>query len=557
MKDLKESPFVLMHVECPCGDSSDAFSVREDGSGFCFSCNKNFFENELEDAAIERTPRVESATPKKTSVEISKPVGVETMEYRDLRNISRRTMEMYGVETKCYDGVPYSVGFPYHGDNGEFAVKVRVLENKDHHIIGEFRKTNLFGQHLFDPGSKPSITIFEGEFDAMAGYELLRGNSACVSIRSGAGSARRDFERRRDLYDYVNSFDKIYLCMDNDKPGKEALKSLQGLFDFKKVYVVPITKYKDANDYLVARAGEEFEAVWKSSRRFSPDNIRNSFDDIEKALDEQQEDKLGDYPWPDVNENLYGIFAGEVIVVKAGEGVGKTEHFRALEYHLLKTTKYPIGIIHLEEDNATTIKAIAGYELSVPATLPDSGLSRKDIMAGYRNAVGDDEQRVHIHSSFDIEDIESFLGNIRYLVSAAGCRFVFLDHISWLATGGGDNDQERKKLDYISQSLKLLAKELRFALIMISHINDDGKTRGSRNITKVANTVIHLERAVREGGMTTQLVIEKARLGGRSGPSGKTQFNRTTGKLEVYQEFEEKIESSTEVEPRRVIWKEE
>lgn len=549
---MKESPFVLMHVECPCGSSSDAFSLREDGSGFCFSCNENFNKTKLEDADIKTTPRVESASPRR---EVSRPLGKETVEFRELRNISRRTMEMYGVETKCYDGVPYSVGFPYYGEDDAFAVKVRILENKDHHIVGEFRKTDLFGQQLFDPGSKPSITIFEGEFDAMAGYELLRGQSACVSIRTGAASARRDFERRRDLYDYVNSFDKIYLCMDNDKPGKEALKSLQGLFDFKKVYIVPITKYKDANDYLIARAGDEFEAVWKSSRRFTPDNIRNSFHDIEQALEEQQEDKLGEYPWADVNESLYGIFAGEVIVIKAGEGVGKTEHFRALEHHLLKTTDHSVGIIHLEEDNATTIKAIAGYELSVPATLPDSGLSRKDIMAGYRSAVNDDEGRVHIHSSFDIEDIDTFLSNIRYMVSAAGCRFIFLDHISWLATGGTDGDQERKKLDYISQSLKLLAKELRFALIMISHINDDGKTRGSRNITKVANTVIHLDRAVREGGMTTQLIIEKARLGGRSGPAGKTQFNRTTGKLEPYVEFEMEVETKEETKPRRVEWK--
>src|SRR5690606_30114060 len=103
-------------------------------------------------------------------------------------------------------------------------------------------------------------------------------------------------------------------------------------------------------------------------------------------------------------------------VVKAQEGVGKTEFFRALEHHALKTTKHPIGIIHLEEDNATTIKAIAGYELGVPAVLPDCGLSREDILEGYKKAVSDDEGRVHIHSSFSVEDEEAFYGSVRFLV---------------------------------------------------------------------------------------------------------------------------------------------
>lgn len=55
--------------------------------------------------------------------------------------------------------------------------------------------------------------------------------------------------------------------------------------------------------------------------------------------------------------------------------------------------------------------------------------------------------------------------------------------------------------------------------------------------------------------MTTQLIIEKARLGGRSGPAGKTQFNRTTGKLEPYVEFEMEVETKEETKPRRVEWK--
>lgn len=492
--------FVEKHIPCPCKKSSDAFCLRIDGSGFCFSCHKNFNDVGSED-------RLE---------------GQIEYDYRPWRSISRRTMEFYGVQTKLHGGREFEIAFPYTD-----AFKIRPWEGKKFNIVGAFKDSGLFGQDRFDPGSKDSITIFEGEPDALSGFEILRGRSACVSLKSGAGSAFSDCVKH---WEYINSFPKIYICFDNDEPGQTAVRAIAGLFDFKKTYHVKFHKRKDANEYLEANEADEFEATWLAAKRFVPDNIISSFSDIATALDGIQEDQLGTYPFPKLNDNLYGLHAGEVIVVKAPEGVGKTEFFRALEHHLLITTAHPIGIIHLEEDNGTTIKAIAGYELEVPAVLPDCGLSKEDILQGYKKAVRDDEGRLHIHSSFDVEDEEAFLGNIRFLVSAAGCRFIFLDHISWLATGMADED-ERKKLDRISQKLKLLAKELRFCLVEISHVNDDGKTRGSRNITKVANTVIHLDRDLTGGSQAVSIMIEKARLGGRTGPSGLAFFDRSTGKL--------------------------
>ena len=72
-------------------------------------------------------------------------------------------------------------------------------------------------------------------------------------------------------------------------------------------------------------------------------------------------------------------------------------------------------------------------------------------------------------------------------------------------------------------------------MVMISHVNDEGKTRGSRNITKVANTVIHLTRDMLSGSEdirnTVSFMIEKARLGGKTGPAGTAFFDPDTGIL--------------------------
>lgn len=499
-------------MPCPCGKSSDAYSIDVNGAGFCFSggCGR-FFPAEEEETKIEAP--VEDVPG--------------TFKYYSHRGISENAMRFYDVKTKFVNEQPLEVGFTFPNK----AIQVRSLGEKKFRTVGQMNEAGLWGTDKFDRGSKSSITITEGCYDALAVYDMTNGNTAAVAIKSSTSGRK---ECIRD-WEYINSFDKIILCLDNDDPGQTATREIAALFDFNKVYQVKLTKYKDANKYLEEQDTADFFQTFKRARRFAPDNIISTFSEIEKTLEQSKEDQIGTYPFTQLNAALYGLHQGEVIVFKGPEGIGKTEIFRATEHHLLKTTKHPIGIIHLEEDNGTTVKAIAGYELEVPAVLPDCGLSNEEIFSGYKKAVRDDEGRVHLYSSFDVEDEDAFLANIRFLVAAAGCKFIFLDHISWLATGM-ETEDERKKLDRISQKLKLLAKELKFCLIMISHVNDEGKTRGSRNITKVANTVIDLSRNLTTADISDRnmiwMTIEKARLGGQTGPAGRAFMNRETGRLE-------------------------
>lgn len=449
-----------------------------------------------------------------------------TFRFHPHRGISQRTFEFYNVLTEFTindEGkeVPTRTGFIYPND----AIKFRSYEKKEFYSKGPMSEAGCFGVDKFDPGSKDSITITEGEYDALATYEIARGSTAAISVRS-ASSALRDCTRD---YEFINSFQRIILAFDNDEPGQQASRQVASLFDFSKVYHVKLNRHKDANAYLEAGEVEEFYRAWSNAKRYAPDNIISTFQEFAESLVHTDKGLLATYPFETLNSRLYGLFAGDVVVFKGLEGIGKTEIFRAMEYHLLSTTDLNIGILHLEEDNGITLKALAGYHMNVPTTLPDSGVSNSEVLAAIRDLVKGREDRIHIHSSWDIEDENGIIDNIRFLATAAGCKIIFLDHISWLATGQTDDD-ERKKLDRISQKLKLLAKELEICIVLISHVNDNGQTRGSRNITKNANTVIHLSRNVTSMDETerlsTHLMVEKARLGGHTGPAGTLLFDR-------------------------------
>lgn len=536
---MESQPFVSNHLPCPCGVSSDAFSLRADGSGLCFSghCGgKNFsaFDLNKTNKGVEVIEDTENIIEETQSKPQQPNQSFETKFYGH-RGLSEATCRFYDIKTKFIDSEPFEVLFKYP----EFT-KIRQWSDKKFRSVGNAKDPDLFGMDKFDPGSKDSITITAGEYDAPSLFQATSGKSACVSLPSGAKSqALKVLTKHRD---YVNSFKKIYLALDNDIPDQETTKAISSLFDFTKVYIVKFNRHKDANDYLQHDEGYDLFRVWDGARRYSPDNIISQFSDIREALNDESEELLGTYPFETINNMTYGIHAGEVILVYAvgydqnqdSSGVGKTEFFRACEHHLLKTTKHNIGIVHLEEGRKTTIKAIAGYELNLPAVLPDSGLSNEDVFEGYQKALGYDDSRAHIFSSFDTQDENTFIDNIRFLGAGANCRIVFIDHMQWLATGLETSDTTAK-LDRYMQRLELLARELNIAIVLISHVNDLGQTRGSRTISFVSKTHIKIKRNKLAVDPVTRNTVffelPKVRLGGQTGPAGCAIMDPVTRKL--------------------------
>jgi hypothetical protein len=95
---------------------------------------------------------------------------------------------------------------------------------------------------------------------------------------------------------------------------------------------------------------------------------------------------------------------------------------------------------------------------------------------------------------------------------------------------GGDN--ERRALDYLATQLEMMVKELDFSLIAVSHVNDDGLTRGSRAISHVADIRIDLSRDIQSADpvvrRTMQMTVSKNRFCGRTGPAGTLLFDPET-----------------------------
>ena len=441
-----------------------------------------------------------------------------TYEYLTQRGINQSTFEFYNSKTKIdADGKPISIGFPY--PNG--AMKIRELP-KGFRTTGDIAKGGLFGRNKFGAGSHKYVTITEGELDALSLWQVLK--SPVVSVRSST-SSKLDASIDRA---WLNSFERIYLAFDGDQPGREAAATVAKLFDYNKVYDVrfPGGDRKDANDYL--RHGEESELrnIWWNAKKFLPDNIISSLDVMEKELSVPP--KWGiTYPFPTLTQMTYGLRTGEVVLVTAPSGVGKTEFMHTLLHHQLKETDDAIGAIFLEESKQRLLQAVAGIELRRPVHLPDSGCTPSETYSALKQVVRSDD-RLHIYSHFGSDNPESLLDTIRFLVAARGCRWIYFDLIS-LAVAGLGGDREREALEYISARLEIMTQELDFGLIMVSHVNDFGQTRGSRMILNNCHIRIDLKRDVASetdrSRRTTYMTITKNRPASKTGPAGTLLFD--------------------------------
>lgn len=523
----------LKHIACEHCGSTDGNSLYDDGHTHCFVCNKTEFEHQHEERSVMR----DAIAPTK-KLEIK-----GTIKSIPDRGISQQTCEKYGVTQD--EGKHY---YPYADAAGNtVAIKTRTVADKSFSIGGTFGTATLFGQHLFHGGGK-YVTVYEGELDALAGYQLTGSQWPSVSIRNGAQAALKDCKAQ---YEWLNSFESVVICFDADEPGKKAAKEVAELFGNKAKIVQHKSGYKDACDYLAGGATKEFVNEWWRASPYVPDGIVNAAD-LWEEISKPEPVAEAQYPWAGLNKLLYGIRPAELITVTAGSGLGKSQFLREILYNLLKTTSWNIGGLFLEESTRKTARSIMSLHANKLLHLPDTPTTEQELKDAFDATLG--TSRIYLFDHFGSSDVDNISNRIRYMAKACDCRVVFLDHIS-IVVSGQDLGDERKAIDNMMTKLRTLVQELNITLICVSHLkrpqgnqgHEDGgsvslsQLRGSGAIAQLSDAVITLERNSmaenEEERHLTKIAVAKNRYNGETGPACKLQYNGYTGRMvEVLEE---------------------
>jgi twinkle protein len=473
------------------------------------------------------------------------PRGVSNASIKE-RRISSKITSKFGV-TVSYDktGKIDKHYYPYYDSNESnrlLGYKERTVATKDFQIIGTNKGSGLFGQNANRSGGK-YLTICEGEIDALSISEMFDGKWQVVSLKNGASSASRDI---KENLEYIESFDNVVLCFDQDQAGFDAVKACQDIISVGKLKICKLPM-KDASDMLVNGKVKEFTNAWWSSEPYSPAGVVRGKDTWEFLMEE--EDSLTvDYPWKGLNKLTYGFREKELVTITSGSGMGKTSIVKELEAYLLNTTDDSVAIIHLEESVARSVKGLMSIEANAPIHIPqyERELSQEEKKALWQKAVGD--KNVYIHNHWGSIEEDSLLNVIRNYAKGYDCKWIILDHLSIVVSEQDGSLDERKAIDAIMTKLRKIVQETGIGLFLISHLrrpqgkaHEEGgqvslsELRGSAAIAQLSDIVIGLERNQQDDdpiirNQTTLRVI-KNRFSGLTGPACKLQYDSDTGRL--------------------------
>lgn len=535
------STAIKTHQPCDDCGSSDALSYYEDHT-YCFSCHTRNSNHQQERRIMITKPKDNDWYSQYQN--LSDASGMKD------RGITSATCKAYGV---AEDDLFY--WFPYHDSstNGDVcAIKKRSKHEKKFHIVGQWEDAKpLFGMTQFSDGGK-YVTITEGEADCLAVYQMLGSKFPVVSIKSGAGSAMSNV---KDNYEWLDSFEHIVVCMDNDEQGKEAAQQIANVFGSKVKIFKSTSEYKDGCDYLKAGQQKLFMDKWWQSEKYVPDGIIDGstlWEEVSKPI----EKSMVNYPYAGLNKLTYGIREAELVTITAGSGLGKSQFLREVVWHVLNNTQDNIGLMFLEESTRKTARSLMSLAANKPLHLPDVPYTEDELIESFDLTLG--TGRIYLFDHFGSTDIENIISRVRYLAKGLGCKYIFLDHVSIVVSAQQSGD-ERKAIDEIMTRLRMLVQETGIALFVVSHLkrpdgnkgHEEGaatslsQLRGSGSIGQLSDIVLSLERNGQAEDPierhTTNVRVLKNRFSGLTGPACRLLYDLECGRMIERKDDEENV----------------
>jgi twinkle protein len=524
-----------------CG-GSDPKQVYEDGSGYCFSCSSYFPSSNQE---VFEEVSFQTMNKDNQLEEISE---YPCRGFKE-RNIFKQVSEHYGVKVSYdSDGGIAAHYYPYYMEDVLSGYKVRKLP-KEFSSVGKVRG-GLFGQNLYSGGKR--LVITEGELDCMAvqaaWYNKYKTFYPVVSIRSA--SSIKDLIEERE---WIRNFDEVIVWFDNDEAGRKASQEAARIIGYDKVKLAKSAE-KDASELWVKDPTKVLKTVYDSIP-YTPAGILTA-DDLWEQLEDYN--KIESVPYPPcmagLNDKLKGMRFGEITLWTSGTGSGKSTLLREIALHLIETTEDKVGVISLEESPAETARKMAGMALNRNPAAEEIPID--ELKVGFDKVFRTNRVQVLDHQG-SISD-GSIIDYLEYMC-LSGAKYLFIDHITILASEGAEGLTGNEATDLIMNQLLKVAKKHNVWIGLISHLRktgegrsfEDGKLpamddiRGSGSIKQISCDIIAFARNVSAENSNERNTIStkvlKCRYTGLTGPTGPIFYEYDTGRLRQAEAFDEEV----------------
>lgn len=544
MDEYEDGSVFVGREPCPTCGSDDNLARYSDGHAYCFGVSCDHYEPPNEGEG----DRSSGSSAGRVHTEAKLVDGAFVA--LTARKLSEETAKRYHYKVGTFNGKPCHLAGYTDASGNVIAQKLRFADKKDGMPwVGDKKSVGLFGAHLYGKGKR--IVITEGEIDAMTVAQAQGNKWPAVSLINGADGARKDIAKN---IEYLANFDEIVLMFDQDEPGRAAVEVAAEVLTGHRVLVASLPM-KDANECHVNGKTEAIiQAIW-NAKPYAPASVLFGEDIWQRLKDRPVVTSIPFPEWmPQMNQKVLGMRLGELDTWTSGSGMGKTTMIKQLQAHILRTTDYNQAIIHLEEPLEDTAESFLGVMMEKRLTLPDvrEEVTEEELRRSFEKVFmakdAEGNHRVYLHDAFgSMGSDENLMNRIRYYAHAHNCKVIWIDHLSILVSGMGEDGDERRRIDALMHNLKELTVELGIYIGLISHLKkaagpnsfEEGAVpslddlRGSGGIKQLSNSVYAMSRdqqAETEAERNTvQVHVLKSRYTGDTGPADFIFFDKSTG----------------------------
>ena len=265
------------------------------------------------------------------------------------------------------------------------------------------------------------------------------------------------------------------------------------------------------------------------------DVIMETYDRLSKLQDGENEDAMGvSTGYVDLDRYVGGFAKGNLIIVGARPGIGKTSFCLNLGTNIAKKTKKAVCFFSLEMSNEELVSRIISSEALVHSEKLRNGQLDKDDWEKIANACSVlSETDIYIDDTSNI----SLTGMKAKLRRVKNLGLVVVDYLQLMESETKRRDGSRvNEIGDISRGLKLLAKELGVPVIVCSQLNRSTEKekerkpmlsdlRDSGSIEQDADMVIFLSRDFYGNDPEKANLVDVIVAKNRHGSSGTVQMS--------------------------------